>query len=295
MTTLDTFTIVACCVIFVAFIAAWLYVANTSNEELPKRRKWIDQLPSIISTLGVLGTFLGITRGLVSFNTATLDTSIPILLDGLKTAFFTSLLGMTGSLILNRIVSAKFDKEQKKSEIEKAARMIIDAMNANQRELPRLFKDSNENLVSTLSKDETVKVIRQDVEQLKDDLEEIKGLSQELRDIAKGLAGLNQEMKTALANISTSNSSISEELPRLRAVAVTATASLSAIDNNVHDIEEAVSTINTNVSDVTERLETDLEEVKSSLSSIYERQDEIKDAIAEIDIHSDNDEEEEGW
>ena len=292
MTNLDTFTIVACCVIFVAFIAAWLYVANTSNEELPKRRKWIDQLPSIISTLGVLGTFLGITRGLVSFNTTTLDLSIPILLDGLKTAFFTSLLGMTGSLILNRIVSAKFDKEQKSSDIEKAARMIIDAMNANQRELPRLFKDSNENLVSTLSKDETVKVIRQDVEQLKDDLEEIKGLSQELRDIAKGLSGINQEIKKTLANVSTSNSSIAEELPRLRAVAVTATASISALDNNVHDIEAAVSTINTNVADMTERLETDMEEIKSSVSSIYIRQDEIKDAIA--DIHS-GDEEEEGW
>jgi methyl-accepting chemotaxis protein len=292
MTNLDTFTIVACCVIFVAFIAAWLYVANTSNEELPKRRKWIDQLPSIISTLGVLGTFLGITRGLVSFNTATLDLSIPILLDGLKTAFFTSLLGMTGSLILNRIVSAKFDKEQKSSDIEKAARMIIDAMNANQRELPRLFKDSNENLVSTLSKDETVKVIRQDVEQLKDDLEEIKGLSQELRDIAKGLSGINQEIKKTLANVSTSNSSIAEELPRLKAVAVTATASISALDNNVHDIEAAVSTINTNVADMTERLETDMEEIKSSVSSIYIRQDEIKDAIA--DIHS-GDEEEEGW
>ena len=292
MTNLDTFTIVACCVIFVAFIAAWLYVANTSNEELPKRRKWIDQLPSIISTLGVLGTFLGITRGLVSFNTATLDLSIPILLDGLKTAFFTSLLGMTGSLILNRIVSAKFDKEQKSSDIEKAARMIIDAMNANQRELPRLFKDSNENLVSTLSKDETVKVIRQDVEQLKDDLEEIKGLSQELRDIAKGLSGINQEIKKTLANVSTSNSSMAEELPRLRAVAVTATASISALDNNVHDIEAAVSTINTNVADMTERLETDMEEIKSSVSSIYIRQDEIKDAIA--DIHS-GDEEEEGW
>ena len=292
MTNLDSFTIVACCVIFVAFSAAWLYVANTSNEELPKRRKWIDQLPSIISTLGVLGTFLGITRGLVSFNTATLDLSIPILLDGLKTAFFTSLLGMTGSLILNRIVSAKFDKEQKSSDIEKAARMIIDAMNANQRELPRLFKDSNENLVSTLSKDETVKVIRQDVEQLKDDLEEIKGLSQELRDIAKDLSGINQEIKKTLANVSTSNSSIAEELPRLKAVAVTATASISALDNNVHDIEAAVSTINTNVADMTERLETDMEEIKSSVSSIYIRQDEIKDAIA--DIHS-GDEEEEGW
>ena len=170
---------------------------------------------------------------------------------------------MTGSLILNRIVSAKFDKEQKSSDIEKAARMIIDAMNANQRELPRLFKDNNENLVSTLSKDETVKVIRQDVEQLKDDLEEIKGLSQELRDIAKGLSGINQEIKKTLANVSTSNSSIAEELPRLKAVAVTATASISALDNNVNDIEAAVSTINTNVADMTERLETDMEEIKS--------------------------------
>lgn len=294
MELLDSFTIIACCVILVAFIAAWLYVANTSDDDLPKRRKWIDQLPSIISTLGVLGTFLGITRGLMSFDTATLDQSIPILLDGLKTAFFTSLLGMTGSLILNRIVSAKFDKEKKKSEIEKAARMIIDAMNANQRELPRLFKENNENLVNTLSKDETVKVIRQDVEQLKDDLEEIKGLTQELRDAAKALGGLNQEMKTALANISSSNNNISEELPRLRAVAVTATASISAIDNNVHDIEEAVSTINSNVSDMTEQLGTDMEELKASATAILGRQDEIKDAIENIDIHS-NDDEGEDW
>lgn len=291
---LDNFTIIACSVVFVVFVAAWLYVVNTSDDDLPKRRKWIDQLPSIISTLGVLGTFLGITRGLMSFNTATLDQSIPILLDGLKTAFVTSLLGMTGSLILNRIVSAKFDREQKSSEIEKAARMIIDAMNANQRELPRLFKDSNENLVNTLSKDETVKVIRQDVEQLKDDLEEVKGLTQELRDAAKALCGLNQEMKTAQENISSSNNIIAEELPRLRAVAVTATASISAIDNNVHDIEEAVSTINSNVSDMTEQWGTDMEKLKSSAIAILGRQDEIKEAIENIDIHS-NDDEEEDW
>jgi predicted nucleic acid-binding Zn-ribbon protein len=113
-----------------------------------------------------------------------------------------------------------------------------------------------------------------------------------LGDIAKGLSGINQEIKKTLANVSTSNSSIAEELPRLKAVAVTATASISALDNNVNDIEAAVSTINTNVADMTERLETDMEEIKSSVSSIYIRQDEIKDAIA--DIHS-GDEEEEGW
>ena len=294
MLNLDTFTIVACCIIIAAFIWALIYVIRTTEAELPERRKWLDQLPSIISTLGVLGTFVGITKGLIGFNTSALDQSIPVLLDGLKTAFLTSILGMFGSMALNKFVSAKFDQEQKQSEIEKAAQKIIDALRANQRELPKLLEDGNKNLVSVLSKDDTVKTIRQDVEQLKDDIEEIKGLSQELRDATKAIAGLNQEMKSALVNITNSNNSISEELPRLRAVAVTATASLSAIDNNVHDMEEAVTTINTNVSDLTERLDTDMEEVKTSLSSIYERQDEIKDAIEEIDIHNDKDEEE-GW
>ena len=273
--TLDTFTIVACSVILVAFVAAWIYVANTKVEDLPKRRKWIDQLPSIISTLGVLGTFLGITRGLMSFDTATLDQSIPILLDGLKTAFFTSLLGMSGSLILNRIVSAKFDKEPKSSEIEKAARMIIDAMNANQRELPRFLEEANKNFVTVLSQDETVKIIRQEVEQLKDDVEELKGINQELRSALSNIA-------QTLSNVSSSNNAIAEELPRLRAVAVTATASISAIDNNVEDISGMISSLDSATNEIKENVESDMEEVKTTLNSISEYSEEIRDTVNEI-------------
>ena len=193
--TIDGFTRICCGFIAVAFIAAWIYVADTDSKEFTKRKKWIDQLPSIISTIGVLGTFLGITRGLMSFDTAILDQSIPILLNGLKTAFFTSLLGMSGSLILNRIVSAKFDKESKSSEIEKAARMIIDAINANQRQLPRFLEEANKNFVSILSQDKTVQIIRQDVEQLKDDVEAVKGINQDLNsalgEIAQSLNNLS--------------------------------------------------------------------------------------------------------
>ena len=272
---IDTFTIVACSVIFVAFIAAWIYVANTNNEDLQKRRKWIDQLPSIISTLGVLGTFLGITKGLMSFNTATLDQSIPVLLDGLKTAFFTSLLGMSGSLVLNRIVSAKFDKEPKSSEIEKAARMIIDAMNVNQRELPRFLDEANKKFVTILSQDETVKIIRQDVEQLKDDVEELKGINQELRSALGNIA-------QSLNNVSSSNSDIAEELPRLRAVAVTATASISAIDNNVENISGTISSLDSTMTEIKVNVESDMDEVRSSLYSISKYSEEIRDIANEI-------------
>ena len=233
---MDTFTTFACLFIIGAFLFAWLYLSRIEQSELKNKRKWMEQLPSVVSTLGVLGTFLGITRGLVSFDTAHLDESIPVLLSGLKTAFFTSLLGMTGSLILSRIVSAKFDKEPKTNEFEKAARMIVDAIKANQRELPKMMEEGNKNLVTLLPQDETVKIIRQDVEQLKDDIEELKGIHQEFRSI--------------LDRISSSAGTTAEELPRLRAVAVTATASISAMDNNVDEMNEVISTLGTAVKEI---------------------------------------------
>ncbi len=82
----------------------------------------VEFFPSLVSTLGVLGTFWGITKGLMAFDTTDLDRSIPDLLDGLKTAFFTSLAGMVGSMILSAFISRKQDeKDGGVSDINQAA------------------------------------------------------------------------------------------------------------------------------------------------------------------------------
>lgn len=271
---MDLFTIVACLFIIVAFFVAWGFVAKTKVGELKNKRKWMEQLPSVISTLGVLGTFVGITRGLVSFDTATLDTSIPILLDGLKTAFFTSLLGMAGSLILNRVISKKFDMESEVSEPEKAARLIIDTLNGHHKEMPKMISDGNKDLVTTLASDDTVKIIRQDVEQLKDDVEELKGLAQEFR--------------TILHDISSSNAVLVEEFSQLRAVAVTATASISAMDNNVDEIQVAVSNIDKNTQEMSDRISMGLGDEESTLTTISNDIDEIRTAVEDIGSRMEN-------
>lgn len=49
---------------------------------------------SIIISLGVLGTFIGIFQGLLNFDTLDIKGSVPELLEGLKTAFSTSIIGM---------------------------------------------------------------------------------------------------------------------------------------------------------------------------------------------------------
>jgi hypothetical protein len=54
--------------------------------------------PSIFTTAGIFFTFLGIAEGLYEFNPQNIDASIPALLDGLKTAFIASVVGVGAAL-----------------------------------------------------------------------------------------------------------------------------------------------------------------------------------------------------
>ena len=99
------------------------------DDKLMDHRGVIEMMPSLISTLGVFFTFAGIALGLYYFNDKDLTTSIPQLLTGLKTAFFTSLAGMTGSMLLSGQVNKFFDKKSGGvSDSEEAAGLIVNEL-----------------------------------------------------------------------------------------------------------------------------------------------------------------------
>jgi hypothetical protein len=54
--------------------------------------------PNVLTSLGIFGTFLGVALGLSQFNTADIQSSVPTLMDGLKTAFWSSIAGLLGAL-----------------------------------------------------------------------------------------------------------------------------------------------------------------------------------------------------
>lgn len=62
---------------------------------------------SVLVSVGVLGTFIGIVIGLWEFDTSDISTSVPKLLDGLKTAFLTSIIGMGLAILLSIIQKHK--------------------------------------------------------------------------------------------------------------------------------------------------------------------------------------------
>jgi len=64
-----------------------------------KSPDYVNYSATLLTSLGILGTFIGIVVGLLDFNAEDIDGSIGLLLAGLKTAFITSLVGMSASII----------------------------------------------------------------------------------------------------------------------------------------------------------------------------------------------------
>ena len=64
------------------------------------RHQQVNAIASIVTVIGVLGTFVGIAWGLLNFDTKDIENSVPKLLEGLKAAFFTSIAGIAGVIYL---------------------------------------------------------------------------------------------------------------------------------------------------------------------------------------------------
>lgn len=71
----------------------------------PVRRKFENIEPSKLAygaaTSGILLTFFGIWQGLIGFDITATDESLPILIEGLKTAFGSSIVGLFTSMLIN--------------------------------------------------------------------------------------------------------------------------------------------------------------------------------------------------
>ena len=90
-------------------------------------------LPSLLPALGLVGTFLGIFKGLGEFDPGNIDLSLPILLDGLKLAFSTSIIGMVGSAVVKLISFVQPE--------------IVQEETISEEDFYNQFKKQNENLL----------------------------------------------------------------------------------------------------------------------------------------------------
>lgn len=99
-------------------------------------------------SLGVFGTFVGIFMGLLDFDTYDIANSLPLLLEGLKTAFVTSIVGLFFSIATAIIKQPKSDDSTTLlKDISNNQLTMIDTL---ERSLEMISTKANENIIASL-------------------------------------------------------------------------------------------------------------------------------------------------
>ena len=273
--------------VVLAFIWALVYFFIKNNkDELISKRRWIEGLPTLMSSLGVLGTFAGITMGLINFDPENLDASIPLLLSGLKTAFFTSLTGMVGSIILSKLVSSGFDKKDKGvSDINQAAGLISQSISkmekSSEEKLEEMskrlekFTDSQNDFMNSLSKfmesqNKISQAIADSVSILSNNSNEIKAL------LDSKLEGIETKSETSLSKLSEVKDAINstkESVDNTKdAIDGSKDAVCKAVSNSEQSIKEAINNSSDNITgsvgNVEKAVISNTETLKGTISDV---------------------------
>lgn len=274
-------------VIALIVVWAWFYINKQKEEsQLIAKRHWIEMIPSAVSTIGVLGTFLGITLGLLCFNTVDLTTSIPQLLEGLKTAFFTSLAGMIGSLVLSKRINNLYDKESGGvSDINQAAGVICNAVSDFQKESVKQAQAQSVfyNLMQTVIQkmDANIATMNANVSSLNTAANE---MALQLKDISTNSASVvktSESIKDGVENIDNSASSLLTSIGNIEETAKSGVEVTKEIHRNVSEMadhtEAMVSTegeVSEKITNLTDKLHgevIDIEDKMAETSALLER------------------------
>jgi len=142
---LDSFQQAAVAILAVVFLTALLGMRKDTGF----LAQMSTNAPNTLTSIGIFFTFLGILFALQGFDVKNIDKSIPILLDGLKLAFLSSVIGL-GLSVLYRLIEASARKEEVAGEVS-AADLLgeLKELNANTIAVKESLVGDSESSLST--------------------------------------------------------------------------------------------------------------------------------------------------
>lgn len=111
--------------------------------------KTAELAPNILTSIGIFGTFLGVALGLWSFDTTDIHGSVPKLMDGLKTAFWSSIAGLLGALTIK--LRSTFSQAGRRT-VSQTRAASIDDLDASLKILADQFNHQDEDSLQALLK-----------------------------------------------------------------------------------------------------------------------------------------------
>lgn len=147
---------------FLVVIGSILVVGLYLRLVKKQTNKVITLFPNVVVSIGILGTFIGIYIGLLGFDVSKISDSIPKLLEGLKTAFATSIAGLISSIILKFTFEGKAALEDSKSDVQQDDPVeLLKAMVTGINGFEKSSREIEKSILSCFHSDEEYSLISQ--------------------------------------------------------------------------------------------------------------------------------------
>ena len=249
-------------------------------------------LGNIASTIGVLGTFVGISIGLWKFNPNDITSSVPLLLSGMKIAFATSIIGMAASIFMKYIALKNEDEENIDDIMELFNTMIAESRNVNNTLIEN--QKQTENVLNKVSEiwashqENLTVVLKNEIASLNNNIiskqEELIG---EFKKLGECFTLLNSGVNNLLTwqeNYKETIENTTKELETVIQTIHNADESIESISKNASLIKEN----NENLSEVLKEINKTQNVIIDSNKSIIEISNTAKESIPQINEHFTN-------
>lgn len=249
-------------------------------------------LGNIASTIGVLGTFVGISIGLWKFNPNDITSSVPLLLSGMKIAFATSIIGMASSIFMKYIALKNEDEENIDDIMELFNTMIAESRNVNNTLIEN--QKQTENVLNKVSEiwashqENLTVVLKNEIASLNNNtISKQEELIGEFKKLGECFTLLNSGVNNLLTwqeNYKETIENTTKELETVIQTIHNADESIESISKNSSLIKEN----NENLSEVLKEINKTQNVIIDSNKSIIEISNTAKESIPQINEHFTN-------
>lgn len=275
------------------YVCFQIIVGGFAFGVLWQRKDWhthTNTVASILTVIGVFGTFLGIFIGLQAFKIENIEASISDLLEGLKLAFLTSLVGIGSAILLKGVAAPLFQTFQKGGNpIEVERDKFIDAIKrietSGEMNLRAELVRLNDTIEKESSKTREVldniktsltgkhdELIQSQAEEHRETREMLTGMKTEIVGIKGALTGENES--TVFAQLQELTSTVSEKVGEIAAkVGEIATGQL------IEALREVIRDFNKNL---TEQFGENFKQLNEAVDKTVEWQEQYRQQMDEL-------------
>lgn len=271
-----------------SLLVIWIVYKFIKEKQYSKE----SALGNISSTIGVLGTFVGISIGLWEFDPNNITESVPMLLTGMKIAFATSIIGMSGAIFMKYIALKNEDEENIDDIMKLFNTMIYESREVNSTLIKNQIQTEDVfNKVSNLwvsSQREFTKNIADELNSLNiNSTEKQNELISEFKKLGETFKELNSGVESLLKWQENYKETIEMTIGELNKVV----SSISYIDESIAHISSNSMLIkenNENLSDVLKDIKYSQSIIVDGTKSIIEISQKASDSIPKINTYFEN-------